>query len=229
MDLGVSEGNDTAYYLAKGFKVLAVEADPETCKKLKTRFSFEIENRSLTLLNFAASDTFGNEIEFFVHQEHQGVSATFKHQHLDAGYVQRSVTTINWTTLKAQFGMPRYLKIDIEGAEDLFLRGMIGSDVPEFISVECHALAPVALLQKLGYERFKLVDQNPPGGFKQPSKQVEGHTISWDGFHHASGPFGLDVFDDREWLCFDQFSVAWEVSRAETYRTWFDCHAWKPN
>ena len=43
MDIGVSEGNDTAFYLAKGFQVVAVEADPGMCRTLRSRFAREIE------------------------------------------------------------------------------------------------------------------------------------------------------------------------------------------
>ena len=58
MDLGVSEGNDTAYYLSKGFRVIAVEADPATCDNLRQRFRSEIDAGDLMLLNFAASNSF---------------------------------------------------------------------------------------------------------------------------------------------------------------------------
>ena len=235
IDLGVSEGNDTAYYLAKGFRVIGVEADAEACQRLRLRFKAEIESGAVKFLNFAASDTFGEPIDFFVHKDHQGVSATFKHPHLEAGYSQQRVMTIDWKTILAQAGVPRYLKIDIEMAEEAFLRGMMGYATPEFISVECHSLEPVELLHALGYERFKLVDQNPPGGFKLPAAQLEGRHIEWTAFNHASGPFGLDLFLDREWLDFAAFQEAWTVSREDyklgrrPYRTWFDCHAWKPN
>ena len=37
-DIGMSEGNDSAYYLAKGFDVVGVEADPVAYKSLIERF-----------------------------------------------------------------------------------------------------------------------------------------------------------------------------------------------
>lgn len=73
-DLGMSEGNDTAYYLQKGFRVVGVEADPEMFAGLRIRFQDEIEKGSLTLLHAAASDTSGERIEFFVCTLNQGVS-----------------------------------------------------------------------------------------------------------------------------------------------------------
>lgn len=230
MDLGVSEGNDTAFYLAKGFQVIAVEADPVTCQALRTRFERDIISGALQLLNFAASDRFGETLDIFVHLVHQGVSGIAKREEVTNEYTKHAVTTINWRTLLAQSGIPRYLKIDIEGNEERFLNGFcLAGEFPEFVSVECHQFMPVKQLYEAGYRRFRLVDQNPPGGFQLPIRQMEGLSIMSADFQHASGPFGLDLFGDGEWLDFDAFQNAWEATRPEMKRTWFDCHAWKPN
>lgn len=230
MDLGVSEGNDTSYYLAKGFQVISVEADPETCTQLRRRFEQEIASGQLTLLNFAASDSFGVPLEIFVHKDHQPVSGTRKRDELNDNYASYFVPTIDWRTLVAQAGTPRYLKIDIEGSEAPFLRSMLRvKALPEFISVECYKFEPIELLHEMGYRRFKLVDQNPPGGFQLPARQMEGLPVNEAAFVHSSGPFGLDVFGSGDWLDFDALQQAWPASVSELHRTWFDCHAWKPN
>ena len=231
MDLGVSEGNDTAYYLQKGFRVVAVEADPEMCQRLHERFGSEIANGSLQLLNFAASDKFGVFTDFYVHRNYQGVSGLTINPDLDEKDYKPSyrVQTIDWNTLLAQ-GKPYYVKIDIENQEEAFLSGMkLRGDLPEFISVECHALTPVECLRDMGYERFVLVDQASKAGFRLPKPQLEGHSVESPNFGHASGPFGLDVFGEGNWTDFEGFRRAWtavQPRRAEG--TWFDCHAWKP-
>ena len=57
-----------------------------------------------------------------------------------------TVATIDWKKL-VTFGLPYYVKIDIEDNETRFLNGMAKSGVlPEFVSVECHALEPVEML-----------------------------------------------------------------------------------
>jgi FkbM family methyltransferase len=233
MDIGVSEGNDTAYYLAKGFRVVAVEADQNACHLLRSRFGSEIESGALVLLNFAASDSFGEYVEFFVHAPHQPVSSMSRREGrgIDpGGYSAHLVSTIDWRTLLAQAGMPRYLKIDIEGHEEQFLTGMFGhAELPEFVSVEAYELRPCEMLLEMGYERFKLVDQNPPGGFRLPLRQMEGLRLQSADFTHASGLFGLDLFGDGDWLDFNAFQQAWLACQPQVSRTWFDCHGWRPN
>lgn len=231
MDVGVSEGNDAAYYLAKGLKVIAVEADPKVCQFLRLRFKPEIESGALMLLNFAASTNFGDPVDFFVHEPHQGISSMSRRGGVDpAGYSVHVVYTINWRTLLVQAGLPRYVKIDIEEHEEQFLSGMVGSaDLPEFISIEAYKFRPCEMLFEMGYERFKLVDQNPPGGFQVPAHQLEGIHVRSANFTHASGPFGLDLFSAGDWLDFEEFRQAWSASESQQNRTWFDCHAWKPN
>jgi FkbM family methyltransferase len=231
MDLGVSEGNDTAFYLAKGFKVIAVEADPAMCRAIRERFRAAIDTGALQVLNLAASSTFGDQLEIFVHQVHQGISGIAKRGEVPDNYIKHSVTTVDWQTLLAQAGLPRYVKIDIEGNEMPFLKGMINNSgqLPEFISVECHKFQPVEMLRDMGYKRFRLVDQNPPGGFQLPSRQMEGLSVEGVNFNHASGPFGLDLFGDGYWLDFDLFQAAWTEVRPQLSHTWFDCHAWNPN
>ena len=126
--------------------------------------------------------------------------------------------------------MPRYVKVDIERQEDLFLAGMLREhELPEFISIEAYAFRPCEMLHEMGYNRFKLIDQNPSGGFQLPTRQWEGLSINFADFSNASGPFGLDVFGDGQWLDFAGFRAAWDACQPEMSRTWFDCHAWRPN
>ena len=229
MDLGVSDGNDTAYYLTKGFQVIAVEADPIMCKHLRERFASEIASGSLRLINCAASNSFGEIIPIFAYKTHQGISGMEKRPDAGEDYEQFDVMTVDWITLQAQLGVPRYVKIDIEGNEEPFLSGMLQSAaaIPEFISVECYKFRPLELLRDLGYRRFKIVDQNPEGGFTLPIKQFEGKSIQKADFLHSSGPFGLDIFSSGEWLDWEQCIGAWGVAAQRMNTTWFDCHAWR--
>ncbi len=230
IDLGMSEGNDTAFYLAKGFKVIGVEADRGMFATLQKRFEGEIAAGTLTLFNRAASDTCDEEVSFFVHSQHQGVSGLQINKDLDPRGYDPSylVKTINWQRLAA-LGAAHYVKLDIEDNETKFLTGMAATGrLPEFISVECHALQPVEMLSAMGYRRFRLIDQNAPTGFVLPAVQREGRHVDSPNFAHASGPFGLDVFEAGGWLDLERFKAAWSEAQPTRVRTWYDCHAWEP-
>jgi hypothetical protein len=74
-------------------------------------------------------------------------------------------------SLVAEYGVPHYCKIDIEGYDDVALTTLKGvQTLPTFISVETEctgdqgisedeALQTLQTLKSLGYQRFKLIDQ----------------------------------------------------------------------
>ncbi|MDZ8093787.1 MAG: hypothetical protein RMZ42_17930 [Nostoc sp. DedQUE05] len=55
IDVGVHTGEDTEFYLKKGFRVIGIEAHPELYEATKKRLNLYIENGQLTLLNIAVS------------------------------------------------------------------------------------------------------------------------------------------------------------------------------
>ena len=52
-DVGHHKGEDTAYYLKKGFHVVTFEADPDLISLSKKKFSKEISDGSLTIVEGA--------------------------------------------------------------------------------------------------------------------------------------------------------------------------------
>lgn len=230
-DIGASEGDDTAFYLAKGFRVVSVEADPEAAQKLNIRFASQLSSGQLTVLNMAAWSSSGMELDFFINRNAQGHSA------LDATNTKKTVAgdivrveSTGYSDLVGKFGVPRYCKLDIEGAEAAFLSGMKGAPLPKFISVECHTIAPVMEMFRLGFVKFKLVNQCLLSHFAPPDPPREGvHLRNWQ-FKHSSGFFGEELPGDR-WLSFDEFcAVFHSVSHLRAHRgilggSWFDCHA----
>jgi FkbM family methyltransferase len=225
-DIGMSEGNDTAFYLAKGFRVVGVEADVKMFLVLQDRFEAAIGDGRLTLYDRAASDQAGRIVEFFRHDRHQGLSGLSRGraEFSEGSFTAYHVLTTDWQDLAGRHGVPHYLKLDIEGHEAAFLRGMKGAALPAFVSIECHEFAPVEVLAELGYRRFQLVDQNPPGGFRLPAEQREGRAVVWESWDHATGPFGDDL-PDEGWVDFAEFSRRWQAVRPNCAHTWFDCHA----
>ena len=52
-DVGAHKGEDVAFYLSKGFRVIAIEANPEFCQEIADRFKEAISRGSLTVINTA--------------------------------------------------------------------------------------------------------------------------------------------------------------------------------
>src|ERR1051325_4545669 len=65
-DIGMHLGRDTEFYLKKGFKVIAVEANPALVKAAKEKFEQEIELGQLTIINKAISETSDSIIDFYI-------------------------------------------------------------------------------------------------------------------------------------------------------------------
>ena len=64
-DVGVNDGDDTAYYLNRGYKVVGIEADPLLVEQLSGRFAEPIARGDLLLLNLGVADEEG-EAQFWV-------------------------------------------------------------------------------------------------------------------------------------------------------------------
>jgi hypothetical protein len=66
-DVGMHLGEDSAYYLAKGYRVVAVEANPELADAGRRRFDREISAGRLTIVEGAIADTDRPTITFYRH------------------------------------------------------------------------------------------------------------------------------------------------------------------
>ena len=64
-DVGMNNGDDTAYYLSLGFRTVAIEANPELVKYAKARFAHEIASGRLIILNIGIADREG-ELPFWI-------------------------------------------------------------------------------------------------------------------------------------------------------------------
>src|SRR6187399_1860552 len=60
-DVGLFDGEDTSYYLSRGYNVVAVDANPLMVEKAKVRFAKEIAAKRLILLNVGISSEMGTE------------------------------------------------------------------------------------------------------------------------------------------------------------------------
>lgn len=159
-DIGMNNGDDTAYYLHKGFKVVAVEANPQLAESATRRFQGEIAAGRLTILNVGIADVEG-VLPFWVcerHSEWSSFDRTVASRENSPHHVIE-VATRRFDSILKEYGVPYYLKTDIEGHDELCLRSLQPGQLPEYISVEVSDLVLLDLLARLGYTRFKCISQ----------------------------------------------------------------------
>src|SRR5215472_8444256 len=119
-DVGLHSGKDTEFYLAKGFRVVAIEANPVLATRCKTKFASQIKEGRLHILQLAIGEQAGN-CDFFVCDQHDDWSTIDRRDRLKKekqdGVTFRTVTVrcASLDTVLLEFGVPYYLKIDIEG------------------------------------------------------------------------------------------------------------------
>ena len=68
-DLGACKGENLNYYLSNSDQVIAVEANPENCRVIKEKFSNEIKEQKLILINgIVGIDSSIKVANFYVHK-----------------------------------------------------------------------------------------------------------------------------------------------------------------
>jgi FkbM family methyltransferase len=80
-DVGCNDGQDSDFYLKKGFRVVAVEANPALCEGLRRRFAQEIAEGRFILVCEAIAEQAG-EVEFYLN-EIENIRSTIMPDHAD--------------------------------------------------------------------------------------------------------------------------------------------------
>jgi FkbM family methyltransferase len=232
IDIGVSEGEDSAFYLAKGFDVVGVEADATVQARLAARFGAEIADGRFRLLHRAAAARGGEWLAFF-HDEARQSHSSLSPSGRDPGRAAE-VFSIDWLELREVAGVPYYLKLDIEGGEPAFLSSMaIGGALPPFVSAEVPTFRPVAQLFDLGYRHFRLINHEILNRLTLPDPALEGSFVARPDPQHWSGPFGREL-PGKRWYDFQEIRGIYEdMHRLWEMETlivgWLDCHAARPD
>lgn len=163
VDVGMNDGSDTAYYLAKGLDVVAIEANPDLCADASRRFAPEISLDRLTICNVGIAEQPG-EMTFWVSSRSEWSS--FHKKGATKGGASATpimVPTVLFADLLNTFPAPFFIKIDIEGNDTLCIHELERSSaLPAYVSFEGSESAgeDISLLVKLGYQAFKCVRQN---------------------------------------------------------------------
>ncbi len=185
-DIGCNNGDDTDFYLRKGFRVVAVDADQACCSAVASRFGREIEEGRCEVVYGAVGLRTGETVRFHLCDELSDWNTCdpyFVARSEKQGYRYRQVdvSTINVADLMDKWGTPYYLKIDIEGADAIPLRCIEGrGDIPTYVSIEIaqhdllEGMEQIKLLDRLGYKRFNFFNQGLRAKIKAPRPALEG-------------------------------------------------------
>ena len=225
-DLGMNNGDDTAFYLSRGFTVVALDANPALCERAQRRFRAAVDEGRLTILNAAIWEKTG-EATFYVNLDNDHWSS------LDIGWAGRegtqykeiAVRCVTLSDLFGEFGVPHYLKIDVEGADHSVLEQLCSNSLlPLYVSVEdCRfGFQYLELLASCNYNGFKLLDQSSVSNMKD---SITGRVFSAG----SSGPFGSDL--PGEWRSHEEIVRLYSATvrdhdgkRLAPRTRWWDIH-----
>lgn len=201
-DVGTHLGEDTEFYLKKGFRVIAIEADPLHCARVAERFAHAVAERRLIILNVAITKEPG-PIQFYRNLD-MSVWGTVHGNWVERNRGTRSeVIEIDGVPMERIFrdhGIPYYLKVDIEGSDLLCVEALRSVPTrPRYISIESNKLSlrgvgrELDLLAELGYGGFKVVPQHEVAGQRPPKPCREGRAVDHVFNEGSSGLFGEEA------------------------------------
>jgi len=206
-DIGMHTGKDTEFYLKKGFNVVAIEADYSLVEQAKLKFKDELASGQLVIVPMAIAPKGTSEIEFYINNDKDdwGTALPDWNRSMNDNFRQVKVKAIQLESIIEQYGVPYYMKIDIEGSDILCLKSLLNIQaMPDYISIELNTpnnfvdkkidcLEILSLLSALGYKKFKISDQSKNGEQRSPNPPLEGNFVDFDFAGDSSGLFGKEL------------------------------------
>jgi FkbM family methyltransferase len=209
-DVGFYDGEDTAFYLKKGFRVVAFEAHPRLAEKGRAMFADAARDGRFTMVEGAiiSPAEWGagrREVTFYVNDVWDAVGSTdewwtdrfAKH---DAPTRRVSVAAVDFVDCLRTLGVPHSMKIDIEGSDYFCLESLRRvAERPDFLSCELERIdgsrahSELELLVSLGYDAFQIVQQSQVPRQKVPSPSPAGNDCEHRFEPGSSGLFGADL------------------------------------
>jgi FkbM family methyltransferase len=246
-DVGLHNGDDTAFYLSRGYRVVAVEADPRLAKQARVRFEREIRQGRLTVLNVAVGPKEGL-VQFWI------CDLVSQWSSLDRAVASRmgmshhpiDVYSRPFSDILREHGIPYYLKVDIEHYDRYCVEAIDAADRPAYLSIEFNEIEDLIALNRLGYSAFKIIYQTKAFRHTQfhselwtppmPQRRTRQHgglavptTVTTP--PGPSGPFGEET--DGQWESFEQTAyqlLSFVLGHSQhgyppEWTIWFDIHA----
>lgn len=240
-------GRDTAYYLHRGYKVVAIDANPRLIEEARRRFPDEVESGRLTLLNIGIAFE-RKRSRLYYNEDDLGAAS------LNASHVERIHTITDFFDVQCipfggvlrEYGVPYYLKVDIETLDRACLVTIDAANAPAHVSWENgdDALENLSHLRSVGYKYFKLINQvtfrelsreeslwnraryrwnRTLGRPELPCRTSDG----WEFRAGCAGPFGPET--DGSWRTHEGILTQWNAfcRRHPDFarRGWYDFHA----
>jgi FkbM family methyltransferase len=205
-DVGMHRGEDTEFYLKLGHRVIGIEANPNLIEFIYNKFNREIKSGQLVVIDKAISNRHGR-VKFAINEfsvfgslanefEQRNIKLGLKNQYIE-------VESVTFESVYREWGVPYYLKIDIEGSDRFCLEDLLKfSERPKYLSIESVASAPncgihdvineLTLIKNLGYNAFQYINQATiPNSLLDNSS--EGNLKHYVFPQDSSGPFGKDL------------------------------------
>ena len=205
------KGEDTDFYLKKGFNVIGFEADPELIALCQNRFKNEIAKKKLIIVEGAIVDKISNKKVKFYKNKVNSVWGTILSDWAERNKMNKAsseiiyINEVDFYGCLKRYGVPYYLKIDIEGMDLHCCKTLLSfNEKPDYISIESEKkdfkllLDEIQLLEKLGYDKFKIVQQDGISKQKEDQNTTEGKYVDYNFVEGSSGLFGDDLPGD--WL-----------------------------
>eukprot|EP00747_Dinoflagellata_sp_TGD_P163237 gnl/TRDRNA2_/TRDRNA2_181697_c0_seq1.p1 gnl/TRDRNA2_/TRDRNA2_181697_c0~~gnl/TRDRNA2_/TRDRNA2_181697_c0_seq1.p1 ORF type:complete len:349 (+),score=51.62 gnl/TRDRNA2_/TRDRNA2_181697_c0_seq1:66-1112(+) len=228
-DLGFYDGADSQGYLQAGYCVVGIEADPILVEEANTKFSQGIASGQLRMVNVAIAPSgdgtswttfYQNKCTKEWNSFYQSVgcrSCQPPHKVLpppSAACDAIPVKAVTCHKILTSYGVPHYLKLDIEGAEPGCFEAIaaLGQGVqrPGFISAEITEVEYIDHLYNLGYTAFKL------------QRQDQHH----NGAASTSGPWGHNAIDCRtgdKWRTYQEARSEMQAILSKAYDSHDPC------
>ena len=212
-DVGLHMGEDTEFYLKKGFRVVAFEANPELVKLCKSKFGGFLDDGRLVIIEGAivAADDAGQAartVRFFINEKSiwGTVNANWMERNARMGAQSKEieVDVVDFCGVVRKHGMPHYMKIDIEGCDTICINELRRfRERPDYISFESDKTSftgirsEIAMLEELGYREFQAIEQSGiPSQQSPPYPAREGQYAEHRFVNGTSGLFGRELEDN---------------------------------
>ena len=246
-DIGMHKGEDTLHYIQKGYNVVAIEANPVLVKYCTQKFEKEIRSNRLTVINAGIADKIG--ILPFYMNHHSSEWSSFDKAigtRNNTKFEVIDVPCIRTASLFEEYGIPFYMKVDIEGYDYLSLNDIPDSDAkPKYVSCEANEVGWLDILHRKGYKKFKIINQANNFNPLNLGREKNRYYIMYRKIKHAinhklrnvikskypggtSGPFAEN--SKGQWKTYQEVRQTYldfiqgDLKTPVNYISWFDFH-----